>query len=165
MKIALMSDSHDNWINLEKAVNKANELECDYLLFAGDLISPPGINILEKFKGKIILVWGNNEGEKVGIVNKVAKLTNIELCGEYFEGEIDSIKIFMIHDPRIAEVAAESPLFDLCIHGHLHDEKRHVLKNNTLLVNPGGLNLYPGIVPTITIFDTKTRSVIESEIE
>ncbi|MEK9171104.1 MAG: metallophosphoesterase family protein [Patescibacteria group bacterium] len=71
MKIAIMADSHDVWDNLEKAVARANKEKCELLLFAGDFIAPPGIPILEKFNGKIKFVWGNNEGEKVGLTRKM----------------------------------------------------------------------------------------------
>jgi predicted phosphodiesterase len=49
MKIAILSDSHDDWGNLEKAVKIANDMSCKLLLFAGDLVSPPGIAVLKRF--------------------------------------------------------------------------------------------------------------------
>jgi uncharacterized protein len=164
MKIAITSDNHDNWINLEKAVKAANLNRCEQLLFAGDLISPPGIAVLEKFEGQVKLIWGNNEGEKMGITRKADASQKMELCGDYFEGEIDKIKIFLIHSPRLAELAAASQEFDLVIHEHNHDEKREINVGKTLLVNPGGLHLYPGNTPSITIYDTQKKTVESVEI-
>ena len=118
MKIAIMSDSHDRWDHLEKAIEVANSENCEYLLFAGDFIAPTGIPTLQRFKGKVRLVWGNNEGETVKFTRLMDKTENLKLCGDVFEEEIDGVKIFMNHYPRIVELAAKSGEFDLCIYGH-----------------------------------------------
>jgi predicted phosphodiesterase len=81
MKIAIMSDSHDRWEFLEKAIEIANEEGCSTFLFAGDLIAPPRIALLEKFNGEVKFVWGNSvEGANVNFqklsvpFEKLAKL-------------------------------------------------------------------------------------------
>ncbi len=153
-----MSDSHDKWENLEKAIEIANSQGCQYLLFAGDLIAPPGIAILEKFKGKTKFIWGNNEFERVGITRKLDSMNDIELCGDIFEGEIDGVKVFMNHYPRIAEIAAKSGEFDLCIYGHTHDYKEEMI-GDTRLLNPGEIQGYATNNPSFVIFDTQTKEV------
>jgi len=156
MKIAIMSDSHDVWSNLEKAVHIANKENCELLLFAGDFIAPPGIPILEKFKGSVKLVWGNNEAERVGLTRKFDASEKIELCGDIFEGEVDGVKIFMNHYPRISELATNSGEFDLCIFGHTHEyEKKKVKK--CLLINPGEIQGYKTGNSTFVIFDTEKK--------
>jgi len=158
MKIAIMSDSHENWNALGKAIEISNNENCEYLLFGGDLISPPGIAVLEKFKGLIKFVWGNNEAERVGIVRKMDSSKNMEMCGDVFEGTIDGIKIFMNHYPRFTELAAKSGEFDLCIHGHTHIYRQEVL-GNTVLINPGEIQGYKTGQSTFIIFDTSTRDI------
>lgn len=153
-----MADSHDVWDNLEKAVARANKEKCELLLFAGDFIAPPGIPILEKFNGKIKFVWGNNEGEKVGLTRKFDTSKNIELCGDVFEGEIDRIKIFMNHYPRTVELAVKSGEFDLCVYGHTHEYEERMI-GKTLLINPGEIQGYTTGIASFIIFDTKTKSV------
>jgi predicted phosphodiesterase len=50
MKIAIMSDSHENWDNFFKAIAVANEHSCEILLFAGDLMAPgAGTQVLKTF--------------------------------------------------------------------------------------------------------------------
>lgn len=156
MKIAIMSDSHDRWDNLESAVLKANEFKCKYLLFAGDFMSPPGIPVLEKFAGKVIIVWGNNDGEKVGLTRKFDKSNNIELAGDIYEGKIDDLKVFMNHYPANAELAAKSGEYDLVIHGHTH---RYRLEkyDQTILVNPGEIQGFVTAKAGFVIFDTETK--------
>lgn len=163
MKISIMSDSHDNWINLEKAVNISNEHGCEFLLFAGDLIAPPQLAILEKFNGKVKFVWGNNEAEKVGLTRMMDASEKVELCGDIFEGEIDGIKIFMNHYPRIAELATKSGEFDLCIHGHTHEYREEKVEN-TILINPGEIQGYKTGKASFVIFDTEDKSISKIDI-
>lgn len=163
MKISIMSDSHDNWSNLEKAVEIANQENCEYLLFAGDLIAPPGLAIFEKFKGKIKFVWGNNEAERVGITRKMDTSQNMEMCGDIFEDTIDNIKIFMNHYPRITELAAKSKEFDLCIHGHTHIYREERV-GDTILLNPGEIQGYKTGKPSFVIFDTQTKEIKKIEL-
>lgn len=153
-----MSDSHDRWDNLEKAVELANKAECELLLFAGDFIAPPGISILEKFNGDIKFIWGNNEGEKVGLTRKFDSSNKIELCGDIYEDTIDGIKIFMNHYPRITELAALSGEFDLCVFGHTHKYFEKKIKD-CLLVNPGEIQGYATGNVTFMIYDTKKEVV------
>lgn len=133
-----MSDSHDNWPKLEKAIELANKENCEHLFFAGDLISPTGIPVLAKFNGQVHIVWGNNEGEKMGFINKVSQNENIKLYGDICEIELQGRKIFMNHYPRISELAAKSGEFDLCIFGHTHDLTDNVI-NGCRLINPGSV--------------------------
>ena len=64
MKLALLSDSHDNMRNLDSAVAEAHSVGCEVLIHAGDLIDPSGIHHLQKFNGKVIFVFGNNDHNK-----------------------------------------------------------------------------------------------------
>lgn len=158
MKIAIMSDSHDNWNNLEKAIETANEKGCGYLLFAGDLVAPPGLAILDKFEGKVKFVWGNNEAERVGMTRKMDASQKIELCGDVYEGDVDGVRIFMNHYPRFVELAAKSGEFDLCIYGHTHEISQEKI-NDCLLFNPGEIQGYKTNKPSFGIYDTTTKNI------
>ncbi len=157
MKLAIMSDAHDNWAHLETAIQLANEQGCEVLLFAGDLIAPPGLAVLEKFNGNVKLVWGNNEGEKVGIALKCAKSEKIELCGDVFEGVLGGVRIFMNHYPRIVELASQFGEFDLCIFGHTH-EYIQTKVGECSLVNPGEIQGYITGEAGFVVWDTQMRS-------
>jgi len=69
MKILIVSDSHDNNEKLLAAISAGNEAGCEAMLHSGDFVSPPTLGNLKSFNGKVYLVWGNNEGEKVGFIN------------------------------------------------------------------------------------------------
>ena len=151
-----MSDIHDNYDNLDKAINVANKKKCSYLLFAGDFVSPPGLSVLNKFNGKVEMVWGNNEGNKHGFFAKINKMDNVSMHNEFYEGEIDKIKIFMNHFPRLSEIAANTNEFDLCIYGHVHDYRLEKI-NDTVLICPGNIVGWSE-KPSFVIFDTTDKS-------
>lgn len=156
MKLAIMSDSHDRWDHLEKTVALAHEHGCELLLFAGDLIAPPGIVVLEKFNGSVKFVWGNNEAERVAITRKMDASKNIQLCGDVYEDTVDGVKLFMNHYPRFSELAAKSGEFDLSIFGHTH-EYHHEMVGDCLLLNPGEIQGFRTGEISFVVFDTKTR--------
>lgn len=157
MKIAIMSDSHDQWDNMQKAITISNDAGCEVLLFAGDFIAPPGIKYLEQFHGLVKFVWGNNEGEKVALTRIIDASQKMELAGEIFEGEFDGVRVFMNHYPRIAELAALSGKFDVCIFGHTHEYTSQKV-GACLLINPGEIQGYKTGKPGFVIFDTNSQS-------
>lgn len=162
MNIAIMSDAHDNWVNLDKAIDLAIKHDCELLLFAGDLIAPPMIDSLARFKCEVQIVWGNNEAEKLGIVNKAAATPNVKVAGDIYESEVAGIKIFMNHYPRTAELAAASGQFNLCIHGHTHDYRNEFI-GETIILNPGELQGKRN-KPSFAIFDTDDRYIRKVEL-
>ena len=66
MKIGIISDSHDAHQNVLKAVEVFSEKKTDYILHAGDVISPFAARAFAEVKGaKFIAIFGNNDGEKL----------------------------------------------------------------------------------------------------
>lgn len=163
MIIAVLSDSHDHWVNMKNAVEIANSEGCEVLLHAGDLIAPPGIEVLKQFKGKVYFVWGNNEGERVGITRQMDASENITLAGNVLECEIESIKVFMNHYPNIGRMAYESNKYNLIVYGHDHTFNTES-KDNSVLLNPGEICGYRSGVATFAIFDTDTKAVKKIEL-
>jgi len=161
MKIAILGDSHDQYDNLQKAVNVANTHKCELMLHTGDLGAPKNsIAILEKFNGSIKMILGNNDHEIVGLMKNTFSDNNFELtkdmqAGDAYEEEVSGIKIFMHHYPRIAELAALSGEFDLCIHGHTHRYRNDTI-GDTLLINPGSV-IGEKEPASLVIFDTDLR--------
>ena len=163
MRLAILSDSHDAWGNLEWGVNIAMKNNCEVLLFAGDLVSPNGIEILREFSGEIHVIWGNNEGEKMKMTRMVSEL-KINHHDWWYEGEIGSKKIVMHHWPRPMEVAAQSQLFDLAICGHTHEWRLEKF-NKTMLVNPGAICGSKSEKPSMAIVDLDTMEFSKFEME
>lgn len=138
MKIAIMSDSHDRWDLLDKAVESANQENAEVLLFAGDLIAPAsGVKFLSGFTGDTHFIFGNNDGDKFKLTSFMLE-KGITAHSPNFEGEFEGKKIFMDHYPRAAEIAAKSGEFDVCIYGHNHLYRLDKV-GETILLNPGAI--------------------------
>jgi len=159
MKILIVSDSHDNDGKLSTAVSVGNEAGCEVMLHAGDFVSPPTLDNLKSFNGKAYLVWGNNEGEKVGFIKKVESMENVEMAGDVLEKEFGGLKFYMNHYPEIVENAALSGKYNVCIYGHDHIYHEEVVSNGTLLLNPGEVHGNKTGVSTCIVFDTETKKV------
>jgi uncharacterized protein len=159
MRLLILSDSHDRWDNLSKAITIGNERGCDVLLHAGDFISPPGIETLAEFRGDVHIVWGNCDGEKVGMERGIAVHSHITHHGDVMDAVIGTLRIYMNHYPGIAELAVLSQKYDLVVYGHTHDYREERSLHGTLLINPGEIQGYRTGVPTCAILDTKTGCV------
>lgn len=136
MKIAIISDTHDHHQNVLKAIEIFNASAVQYILHAGDMVSPFTAKAFGNVKGaKLINVFGNCDGEK-----EYLKTTIEQIGGENFEkvykGQIAGRKIFMTHKPDNIDRAIESGEYDLVIYGHTH--KQDIRRaGQTLIINPG----------------------------
>ena len=136
-KIAIISDSHDNIWNLEKALAQANEMGAEALLHCGDMNAPFIVKIMaERFSGPIHIIYGNNEGDGRLIQTLVAQYDHVTHHGDYAELELFGRKIAMIHYPEPALRIAQSGQFDLVCYGHDHTQRLDKVGGG-LLANPG----------------------------
>lgn len=136
MRIAILSDTHDNIWRLESALPQL--AEADVVLHCGDLCSPFMVDRLALgVKGKPIhLVWGNNDGDRQMITVAAAKAGNFFLHGELAELDLEGTRVAMTHYPQVARALAASGLYDLVCYGHDHIAHEERL-GRTMLLNPG----------------------------
>ena len=163
MKVAVISDIHDNIWNLEKVLAHPELQATEAMLCCGDLCSPFIIHLLGKAYSKPIhIVLGNNDGDVAAILGNSRKYSNIRIHGEYFKGTLGKCTIAMNHYPEKARSIAENGGFDIVCYGHNHtliyDEK----VGNTLLINPGTIMGYHGghlkdIPATWLVLDTNQQ--------
>jgi uncharacterized protein len=158
MKIAIMSDSHDNIWKLDQALAKVKE--ADALIHCGDLCSPFVIKHLGEWaEGKpVFIVWGNNDGDRLMITSNAEAYKSITLCGEYARLELDGTRIFVTHYPGIAESVADSADYDLVCYGHDHTQAKKEV-SDTLLLNPGEIMGLNG-TSSLALFDTKSKKCL-----
>lgn len=161
MKILIASDSHDNWEKLARAAALGNERGCDSLLFAGDLISPTGIEVLNQFNGEVHMVLGNNEGELVALARLADALPKLTLHGNLnggtMEHDFGGLRFYMNHYPGNAENAALSGKYDVVIFGHTHEYHEDHMANGAILLNPGEVQGHRTGTASALIFDTETK--------
>ena len=137
MKIAILSDSHDNIWTLEKALDEVIRQSCDVLLHCGDLVAPFILAQMgEAFEGPIHIVEGNNDGDGRLQQHVAYGFPQITLHGPYAELELGGRKVALIHYPEPARRIAQCGIFDLVCYGHDHLQHWERI-GDCLLVNPG----------------------------
>lgn len=169
MRIAILSDIHDNIWKLEAAL--AAVRDADVLLCCGDLCSPFVVHQLGRgFARSIHVVFGNNDGDLYRITANARQYDHIRLHGELFRGEFDGQQFAMNHYDGIARTLAVSGEFDVVCYGHNHvfDIQRI---GRTLAINPGpimGAAFAPDgtrtdVPSTFVMYETMTRQTAQFE--
>lgn len=133
MRIAILSDIHDNIWKLEEVLNETTN--ADAMIFCGDFCAPfTLVQICEAFGGPIHAVWGNSDGDKWLLTSLAA--AHLTLHGELAEIELGGRKIAVNHYPHIARQLAQARSFDAVFYGHDHKLHKEQV-GDTLLLNPG----------------------------
>ena len=136
MKVAIISDIHDNIANLKKclaycAVNSIEKIFC-----CGDVTNSETLEFLaNNFQKEIYLVRGNME---IFDEDEPKKYKNIIYTGRIVRFELAGKKIGLCHEPFLLDYVLKKGECDIIFYGHTHKpwiEK----KNNYLFANPGTL--------------------------
>jgi len=137
MKIAIISDTHDNINAVEQGVAELFRLKPELIIHCGDISSP---STMERFQGlPIRFVFGNCDWDEP-LLQAEAKALGFEPIEHTLQLELANKKIFVCHGDRanVYQQAVSSQSFDYIFHGHTHmasDSK----EGNTRIINPGAL--------------------------
>jgi len=132
IKIGVISDSHDNMEAIKKAVEFFNSRDVDLVMHAGDIVSPFTADAFKELNCDMILIYGNNDGDKLYLKERFRNIGTFFL--DPYMAEIAGVKIAMTHKPEIVEALATK--YDIVIYGHTH-EKDVRNEGDALIVNPG----------------------------
>lgn len=157
MKIAIISDTHDNLYNLAKALDLYIKEKCDVLLHAGDMAQKETLEYLAmKFHGPLHVVEGNADTNPAELKDLTKIYPNLIFHGVVADITVDTLRIGMTHFPKIAQQLASEGIYDLVIHGHDHKPWQS-FNGKTEILNPGNLqdSRYPA---TCALYDTSTRT-------
>ncbi len=134
MRLAILSDIHDNLWNLAVAMEMVRT--ADAVLCCGDLCSPFVIDELTKCEATVHIVFGNNDADLYRITSKALNKPNCKVYGELFQATFDNRRVAMNHFDYLARPMAKSGDYDVVCFGHNHEwEIRR--QGPTLLINPG----------------------------
>ena len=168
MKLAILSDIHDNVWNLAVALQHiSQQADISSLLCCGDLCSPFVVNMLsEGFPGQIRLIKGNNDGDLRLITLNAAKYSHVQVAGEFTEFELGGKRMCANHYPDIATAIASSGVYDLVFYGHNHAHRIEMI-GKTLLLNPGTLMGWSPLKPpgerdipaTFVVYDPRDEGI------
>ena len=123
MKLAIISDTHDNLNTFKKAVSWIEKQKIKTIIHCGDVCSPAVLKeMAEDFPGQIHLVFGNVDGDHFSMTKRVCEKTisNVIIYGELGEIELGGKKIAFCHLREFAKGLASIGKYDLVFYGHTH---------------------------------------------
>ncbi len=157
MKIAIISDTHDNIVRIDQMLKKIKKEKINTLIHCGDVCAPSVLKYLaEKFTGQIYLSLGNvdNDHEMMTKITQ-EELNNIQIFPQFGELEIDNLKLAFTHKPGPAKELAGTGKYNFVFYGHTHQPWEEKI-NSCLIVNPGTVaGLFS--LSTFAILNTETK--------
>jgi len=158
MLIGVISDTHDNLPMVARAVEVFNERNVDQVLHAGDLVSPFVDRSLKDLKAPLLYIFGNNEGEIVGIMKLMGRIGQVERGP--VTREFGGKRLYLHHFHHNVDTLAKSGEYDIIVYGHTHEIVNKKV-GGTLVVNPGECCGWLTGKCTVAIIDTEK---MEAEI-
>lgn len=155
MKIAIISDTHDNLPNFEKAIEYVKKNGIENIIHCGDVCDPDTLkNVLKNFKGVTFVTVGNMDGNRFVDKTIFEDFPCIKIYYEFGDIELDYIKIAFTHLPERAKELSLSGKYDLVFYGHTHKPWEEKIKE-ARMINPGNLSgtFYKA---TFAVYDTTT---------
>lgn len=144
MKIGIISDTHDDIENVQRAIEIFNAEEVNYVIHGGDYVFPGIIKEFKKLNAKLIGVLGNNDGENVHLLKNFLEV-NGDLKGELGQIEIDGLEFGIYHgtSKELKDFFINSGKYNILICGHTHLKEpspasgKYENNGKTLVLNPG----------------------------
>jgi len=166
MKVAVISDIHENFHNLILALKEIEDRKADCIICLGDLINAGIAKVLSIQSVPVYMIWGNNDGEKVDIV-KTAYRDNSNLkvsLNVYDFLELDGRNVFVSHYDDLARPMAKSGMYDAVFYGHNHIRSiEHI--GDTVVANPGELAAQKSGIASFLMYNTEDNSCALIELE
>ncbi len=160
MKIAIISDIHENFHNLILALQEMEKHNIEQIICLGDLMNSGIAKLLATQAIPVFMIWGNNDGEKVEIT-LAAKRENSALTVStkvYDFLAFDNKKIFISHYEDLALPMAKSGEYDSVFYGHTHLIQKEKI-GDCWIVNPGEISAGKTKKATFAIYDTSANQI------
>jgi putative phosphoesterase len=157
MLIGVLSDTHDNLTQIRKAVDYFNAAGVQLVLHAGDIISPFTTREFEKLSCRLVIVFGNNDGDEHLWRTRIAGKP-MELYNTHHEETIEGCRVLLMHEPLHVEELAISQRFDVIIYGHTHKADNR-MSGKTRILNPGECGGWLYGKSTIATLDLPSKEV------
>jgi uncharacterized protein len=164
MLIGIMSDSHDRIQGVKDALSLFSKMNVELILHAGDMIGSGNCYAFEGLSMPVKLVFGNNDGDRVGLVRDFAEV-GAQYFGDFGEIEADGLKMALLHgtDEALVRAIVASQAYDVVIRGHNHCAEA-TNYDKTLLINPGEIWGHLTGRSSVAILDTTNLKVEHIEL-
>lgn len=135
MKFLIISDIHDNLVNLEKCAKWGRGQSIEDAVCCGDVVNSETLAYLSENFKTMYLVRGNLE---IYDESEVKKYKNINYLGRFGAFEIGGENIGLCHEPWYIQSVLNKKRCGLVFYGHTH-EPWIGEKNGVTTANPGTL--------------------------
>ena len=159
--VGIISDTHDNRTAIRQAVEIFNSRGVSLVIHAGDLVAPFTVLDFKALKCPLEMVFGNNDGEKIGLSTSFKETGNL-LHGPRtfsFRGK----KFLIMHEPGGLDALAGSTSVDVIIYGHTHEVD--IRKGPPLIINPGEAGGWLKNKCTIALLELESMAVEVIELK
>jgi len=136
MLVGVVSDTHNNLLNVKRLVALFNKEKVDLVIHTGDISQPKTIDALSELDCPLLGVFGNNDVSEEGLI-EACKKYNYHFQQPPLVKELEGIKIAVFHEPDyINEFLEENNDINLVLHGHTHRYFNQEIKGIKVF-NPG----------------------------
>lgn len=159
--IGVMSDSHDNMYNVEKALKFFREMDVKVIVHLGDIISPFIVKKMAELKYEglmVIAIYGNNDGDRV-LLSRMFMSAGWRILDPPAVEVVNGKKLLMMHghgsveySKELAYSLAKGMNVDAVLYGHTHQKDSKVI-NGKVVLNPGETYGYLTGSATVAILD------------
>jgi hypothetical protein len=152
MKLAVISDIHDNIVRLSEALDICRRDKIETCICCGDIVQLETLQQISETFRNVYLALGNADYNLKSKMELFAD--NIDYSEEILEKEIDGLKIAIVHHDYKARDLAATGRYDIVFYGHTHTPWEKKI-GSTILLNPGEVSGQYGKA-SFAIFDTET---------
>jgi putative phosphoesterase len=157
-KVAIISDVHNNIVNLKKVLNYCQENDIKTIICCGDLASKETLDFLnDNFDGVIYHTFGNMDDDYLTNYDFGSQYRNTQVYKNCGEADIDGQKIAFVHYPETARHLCQTGNYKFVFFGHTHKPWEENIDQHKIL-NPGNVagEIFP---PTFAVWDTKNNKI------
>lgn len=125
MKIAILSDIHDNIWNLKKVLAVLKKEGVKAIIFCGGFCSPVSVKILAGVKLPTYAVFGNADGAQFEMATWVKdNAPRVKLGKEMLEIKLGGRKLAVCHHFQLVKGLASAGSYDAVFCGHTQPKSR-----------------------------------------
>jgi uncharacterized protein len=152
MKIAILSDTHNQIERTRRALDLARRHGAAMVLHCGDIEEPPVVELFRGWDAHFVL--GNCDWSPDALAQAIADI-GATLHDRFGHVEVEGVKIAFTHGHHSGLLTdlQQSGAYDYLFHGHTHVAADR-LAGSTRVINPGAL--HRAAVKTFVVLDTAT---------
>ncbi len=163
MKIAILSDVHNQTRAMIQALKAAKQAQCEALIFLGDFESPQCLELMvQEWQKPLHFVLGNNDYPRHKFEAIAQQHAHVHCYGDSACIQLAGKEIYFSHYPHLAQLALQHQEIELILYGHTHEA--HMQKTGAqLLLNPGELQGRQS-TRSWALYDSLTHSASHHEL-